>query len=187
MSQTTITFPLQVALAGQLADTLDNDCLPYTSVESSALIPFGVMLRWVSAGAAGDYSCANLSSSSDVLVGPSVLSFVYDDGPNGELVNVDPTGGNNVGLKPKTTLNVLRKGRIYVLVEEAVNANDRAFVRFAVSTAFPNGLIGGFRKSQDATGPSSSNTCIDVTDKCQYLTSASAGGFAVLDVNMLIK
>jgi hypothetical protein len=165
MSQTTIPYPLPIGFAGQLADTLDNDVLSYVSAEVSLEMPFGIMV----AKGTGDFDGILPVSSGSVPVGVLVHAHVYDNGPNGEL--------GTLGLKPKTALNILRRGRIYVLVEEAVVALDRAYIRYAAGSG--GSQLGTFRKSADSA------TALDVTKKCQYLTSASAGGLALLDVDML--
>lgn len=165
MSQTVITFPLPIAIVGQLADTLDHDCLSYVSEEASAEIPFGVMIM----KGAADFGALLVNAANAIPVGVLVHAFVYDNGPNGEL--------GLVGLKPKAAFNVMRSGRIYVMVEENVTAMDRAYVRYAAGAGGTQ--LGAFRKTSVV------NETIDVRKNCQFLTSASAGDIATLAVDMM--
>ncbi len=165
MSQTTIPTSLQVAIAGQLADTNDNMTVVGVSGEASAEIPFGVM---VCKGSTDDAHIL-VAASTAKLTGVLVHQHTYDNGPNGSL--------GTTGLKPKAVFDVLRQGTIYVLVEEAVVAQDRAFVRYAAGAG--GTVLGAFRKT------AVSSETIDVGTKCQFLTSAASGGYAVLHVDML--
>jgi hypothetical protein len=69
---------------------------------------------------------------------------------------------------------VLRRGRIYVTVEQAVTSDDLVYVRIIASGTY---VRGGFRKDAD-------------TDKAarwtaaNYVTSAAAGGVAVVEINL---
>lgn len=164
MSQTFTVFPLPQGLAGQIVDSLDSDCLSIVSADTLDM-PFGVMV----AKGNSDVNGILPNGSGIIPIGVLALSFVYDNGPNGSL--------SAVGLRPQAMMNVMRRGRIWVLVEENVTAYDRAFIRF---TAGAGGTqLGAFRKSADSA------SALDVTKKCQYLTSATAGNLAVLDVDML--
>lgn len=161
MAQTTITRQA-IAVPGLLADnTLTKDCLTATSEESSAQIPFGVM---VGRGSADD-GVLKLATTSDVLAGVVVFGQSYDHG----------TELGSTGFLPKTTFNILNEGRIYVQVEENVTPASRVFVR-AVATGLE--VAGAFRDTQDGSD------CIEITDYARYLTTTLAGGLAVLDISM---
>ncbi len=78
-------------------------------------------------------------------------------------------------LLDKQAVSVLRRGRIYVLVEEAVVKGDAAFVRAVATTGE---RAGAFRKSADGTDT------IDLTGVAVFKTSAEAGELAILEVNL---
>lgn len=163
MSQSSVTTSFTVGLAGQLADLhamKNGDVLSKVSEESSAEIPFGVMLQKGTA----DGSCKLLSATTNSLIGVSVHSHAY--APNHEV--------GDTGVKPKVCLGVLNVGRIYVTVEDDVTPASEVHVR-AVATG--DEVKGAFC---DADGTDT----IDVSAFCRYLTSASAGGLALLEVDM---
>lgn len=165
MSQTTVLLTLAAAFAGMMADTCDASRVTGVQTEASAEIPFGVML----AKGTGDVDCILPAASGAKLVGVLQHSHSYDPGPHGEL--------GTTGLKPGAVLNVLRRGRIYVLVETNVAAMDRAFVRYAAGAGGTQ--LGAFRNA------AVSSETIDLGGRAQFLTSALAGGVAVLEVDML--
>lgn len=72
-------------------------------------------------------------------------------------------------------VNVVIKGRMWVKVEEAVTPASNVYVRHTASGA---NVPGGFRASADT------DKAFQVTSGARYLTSASAGGLAVLELNM---
>ena len=69
---------------------------------------------------------------------------------------------------------VMRRGRIYVYVDADVTPDDAVYVRH--TAAGPLTVLGAFTKTNDG------NTQALATAK--FLTSASAGGVAVLDINL---
>lgn len=69
-----------------------------------------------------------------------------------------------------------RLGRIWVLVEEAVNNGDQAFVRFQDGTVTSNN--GGFRKSADTASAAA-------LPNAYYRSNALANGYAVLELELV--
>ena len=65
-------------------------------------------------------------------------------------------------------------GKVWVAVEEAVSAMDPVYVRYATGSGTQKGA---FRKSAD------SSTAAALTGG-RYLTSASAGGMALAEINI---
>jgi hypothetical protein len=162
MPQTSVPSTLTKAFAGMKGESRKDgyDRSAYNS-EASAEVPFGVM---VAVGAADDAALLLVDANSK-FAGVVVHSHAYD-----RRVDFGDTG-----LLPKTTLSVMRKGSIWVTVEEAVSVGDVAFVRH---TAGAGGTQkGAFRKSADTA------TAV-TTGTCKFLTSASASGLALLDVNL---
>lgn len=78
--------------------------------------------------------------------------------------------GYEQGYVNGDVMNVLRSGRIYVTVEEAVNKGDPVYFRIVGVN------LGGFRKSAD-----SGNAVLIATAK--WFTSAPANGIAVLQLD----
>lgn len=163
MSQTSYSYTMSAAFAGMLADVGDNDIFGAVQAESSLEIPFGVMV----CKGSGDNDAKLPAASTAKLLGVLVHSHNYE--PRLDL--------GTTGVKPGAMLNILNRGRIYVTVEEAVTKEDRAYVRYAAGAGGTQ--LGAFRKS------AVTDETIDVTKKCKFVTSASSGGLAVVEVDML--
>lgn len=80
----------------------------------------------------------------------------------------------DVFYAPSEMVTVLRKGRIYVQVEVAVTSDDPVYVRHVASGTK---VRGGFGNVVD------SSTCFLVSG-ARYVTSAAAGGFAIVEINL---
>jgi hypothetical protein len=80
-----------------------------------------------------------------------------------------------IGINPGQTLQVLRKGRIWVTVEDGCSPGDRLWIR-AVGAVAPE-AIGQCNNADDGTD------MIDCTNQGVFLTTAAAGGLAVLEVD----
>ena len=80
-----------------------------------------------------------------------------------------------------STVRILRKGQIWVQVEESVTPSSPVYVRFA-SDGGSFTVPGTFRASPDVTG--GLPTAGFIASGARYLTSASASGFALLDLNL---
>lgn len=159
MSQTNYTLDQPIAVAGLLGDIGENYVRSY---KPSVQMPFGVLA--VLSGTVGDVA-ALPTTTGDVTtkaVGVTVFSQnVVNDGTPGY-----PANGQ--------TANVVRSGAVWVKVEESVNAEDPAFVRFA--GVGPLIQLGAFRKSADAGSVA--------LPGLKFLSSAVANGFALLFVNL---
>ena len=160
--QTSYAQSMTAAFAGMLADGSANDCIAMRNDEASASIAFG---RAVKFGSATDGTSAKLpSAETSVIAGIVVHSHSY---ASNEL---DATGVIVGGV-----LNVLRKGRVWVTVEDAVVPGDRLWVR-GVAGGDPE-FLGGLLPADDSTDT------VDCTNQGQFLTAAAAGALALLEVN----
>jgi hypothetical protein len=106
------------------------------------------------------------SAETDKIVGITVHSHEYSKGYTG--AQLDATG-----VVAGAPLSVLRRGRIWVVCEDAVTRGDRLWVRAVGST--PPEYLGGLNNADDSTD------MIDCTKQGVWLTSADAGGLAVLE------
>lgn len=159
MSQTSYSDTFVKAFEGMKVDLFNDDVESMVSEEASAEIPFGHM---VVQGTADDQALLP-SGASDVLVGVVLHSHAY--------AKDDDLG--TTGLKPKTHLNVLRRGRVWVRVEEACSPGDTPHVRYAGA-----GDLGAFRVS--AVG----GETIDASAYGVFRTSAGANELALLELDM---
>lgn len=85
-----------------------------------------------------------------------------------------PVGQTEVGYISQSTMSVLRKGIIWVQVEDAVVAGGAAFVRFVAGAGEQ---LGAFRSDADG------GDAVALPNS-RYKTGASAGGLAQLDINL---
>lgn len=167
MSQTDYSLTMAAAFAGMIADDGPTDIASALSEEASAEIPFGVFV----AKGAVERTCELPDASTDLLEGVVVASQRYEPGVGGNI--------GTTGIKPKGPVNVMRSGRVYVKVEEAVVVGDRPHVRYASGAGGTQ--LGGVRKS------AVSMETIDASTQGVFRTAAGAGGFAVLELDMTAK
>lgn len=165
--QTSYAQSMTAAFAGMLADNGANDCIAMTNDEASAEIAFG---RAVMFGSTTNANSAKLPTSENaVIAGIVVHSHSY----------AQTTELGTTGVKVGGVLNVLRKGRIWVTVEDAVVPGDRLWVR-GVAGGDPE-FLGGVLPADDSTDT------VDCTGQGQFLTAAAAGALAVLEVDFTGK
>lgn len=164
--QTTFSQNLTAAFAGMLADQGDHDAWAMTNNESSASIPFGRAVKFGAVSGA-DKSAKFPTAETSVIAGIVMHSHAYSNSPNGDL--------DSTGLKPGAVMNVLRKGRIWVIVEDGCSVGDRLWVR-AVAAGDPE-FLGGINNADDSTD------MVDCTNQGVFLSACSAGGLAVLEVD----
>ncbi len=127
----------------------------HVSEEASAEIPFGRMLKQGTA----NRGCLLMATATDLLCGISVRSQAYQ---------VDQELGST-GLKPKTVVSVLTKGRIAVTVTDAVTPASPVRV---------NEVGGTFQTAASA------GVTTNISSNARFLTSAGAGEVAILEFDM---
>jgi len=95
--------------------------------------------------------------------------------PTTTVTSTDTSSGGEVYYAATEPVNGLRKGRVYVQVEEAVDSDDTVYWRFMANGT--GKTPGQFRKSDD------SGTAVAVAGAV-FVTSAAANGFAVVEINL---
>lgn len=161
MSQTSYAMDQESNVAGDLAYSNIDQCTILTYKNPVDQIKFGRAVAKVSADENG---VEKPDSGSSVIVGVSLrdLTIEYDS--------------SNENLYPALSdVSVMRRGQVYVYVEEDVTPDDAVFVRHTANGGLTD--LGAFRTDSD-----SSNALALTTAK--FLTSASAGGVAILDLNI---
>lgn len=88
-----------------------------------------------------------------------------------------PSTDEDAGLPTTQPGNVLRKGRMWVKVETAVTPASTVYFRHAAPGASPE-AIGRFRANNDGGDATACPSGV------RFLTSASAGSLAILEVNL---
>ncbi|OHD25173.1 MAG: hypothetical protein A2Y38_06665 [Spirochaetes bacterium GWB1_59_5] len=125
-------------------------------------IPFGRAVAKVT----GDDNGVELpDSGAAVLLGVAVRDISVEEG--------DATAEN--AFAADSAVGVLRRGQIWVQVEEAVTPDDAVFVRHTANG--PLTKLGIFRTDADGGNAIALTTA-------KFLTSAATDGLAVLDVNL---
>lgn len=164
MSQTSYSVNQPIAFAGLIGDLAPNEVRSYTN-DTGAAMTFGVGV--VFDAGSPDTEIALPASDADVtdkFVGVLAHSHASQNKSVGTVTGV-PDG--EVG-------NVLKKGNVWVLVEQAVTPADPVYLRHTVNGGL---LPGGWRKDADTAKA-------ELAPSCKWLTSAGASGFALLALNL---
>lgn len=162
-----------IGYAGTLDSNLAHDVITMKNAEASASIPFGYAVKFKDT-VTTDKDAVLPAAETDKILGIVLRSDTYgvawtdlDGTVYGQL---DATG-----VKPGAFLNILRRGRILVTAEDAVEAGDKLWVR--CTTGGVGEIIGGLTNADEGT------ETIDCTAVGTWMSSAAAGGLAWLDVN----
>lgn len=132
-------------------------------------VPFGVLVVEDTTGLSDDRAHLPQVTGDITTVGKVAGVAVHNHG-----VEQNKGGVNNLGYEPQSAMNVLRKGRIYVTVEDAVVKGGLPFVRFVAGASEQ---LGSFRSDADGSD------AVALPD-ARYVTSASAGGLAIVEINL---
>lgn len=172
--QTSYADAMTVGFAGQLLAEFGDGIVSMMNSEATNEMAPGVAVKF--GGVAGNDQSAKLpAAETDKICGIVLHSHAYSDadlgaGANGGAASV------RVGIKPGKMINVLRKGRVRVIVEDAVVPGDRLWVR-AVSDGAGVEFLGAALPADDGTDT------VDCTNQGVFLTAADAGGLADLEVD----
>ena len=179
--QTSFSDTPAIAFAGMLADGAENDLITLLNAESSASMAFGSAVAFKPSGTY-DSDGTVPANSTDKIAGILVHSHAH-----ARQVSLVGTDGNTTtmgdlsttGVAPGGKLDILRKGRVWITTVTACVPGDRGYVSYnGTGTATAAGLV--------AQTSDSSHT-IDSTSQIVYLTSASANGLAMIEVDFTNK
>ena len=162
--QTAVAAAITGAFAGQSGDSSNKQDDSFINGESSAEIPFGVVVQQGTA----DNECLLLTATSNVLIGVTLHSNNY------QLT----TELGTTGVKPNVAMNVRSQGRVWVTVEEAVTPASNVLVR---AVAEGSEVAGAFRDTADGSD------CIDISGFARYLTSAGIAGLALVEFDFRVR
>jgi hypothetical protein len=165
-AQTSYPVSMTAAIEGALADNGNVDIRPYYN-GAAAEIAFGRAVKF----GASDNAAILPAAETDKIVGITVHSHRYSKGTSTSDLG-------DTGMRQGVTMDVLRKGRIWVKCEDGCVPGDRLWVR-AVAGGAPE-YLGGLNNADDSTD------MIDCTNQGQWLTTASAEGLAILEVNFTV-
>lgn len=167
-TQTTYGYQAVAASPGQLVCRPEEaEIDQFFNDEASAEIAFG---RAVMFGSATVATSAKLpTAETSKIIGIVLASYAMENGTHGEL----GTTGYIVGAP----MSVLRKGVVWVTVEDAVVPGDRLWVR-GVAAGDPE-FLGGLLPADDGTDT------VDCTAAGEFQTAAAAGALAQLRVDFV--
>jgi hypothetical protein len=132
-------------------------------------VPFGVLVVEDTTGLSDERAHLPQATGDITTVGKVAGISVHNHG-----VEQNKGGINNLGYEPQSAMNLLKKGRIYVTVEDAVVKGGLPFVRFVAGATEQ---LGSFRSDADTADAVA-------LPNASYVTSAGAGELAVVEVNI---
>lgn len=170
-AQTTYSSTPSKAYAG-LRVVGEGDIIePRIQGEASAVIPYGYgVIRHTT-----DVTKAILpTTETDKVLGLVCRSHEYMDG-----ISYDPDA-TPPGIKPGANLNILRRGKIWVLAEDAVTAaGDRGWVRCTAGGAAE--YVGGVTSADEGT------ETIDCTNQVEFQAACAAQDLVLVEVDFTRK
>lgn len=162
MSQTTTpSLSMSPGFAGQLADGYGSVRDIVTSLAVAAAVSIGKLV--VTDSPNGDDAARLPASSADIT---NLAKGVAIHAQSQEVTNA---------VGPEWPINsafpTLKKGRVYVAVEDAVTAGLPVFVRFQA------GNVGGFRSDVDGVNAVA-------LPGAKFVTSTTGAGIAIIELNL---
>lgn len=167
------------AFAGMLYDAGPNDIITLRNSDTVS-IAFGAVVSLQRTSPVTDQDAILPNTSAINMAG--IVVHTHNEARTFALPDGTVAGDlDAVGLVIGQPLNVLRRGRIWVQVRQAVVPGDRLFVCYA-----PDGTV-YLTKGQVGNADVGGVTAQDATKIGVYLTKAAALGFAVVDVDFTNK
>lgn len=169
MSQLVHTQDFEPAVEGHVADLGPNDIISGFVVSGEGPVGFGLLVS--AEGTHENPDGVQLpQASADVTANARGVS-VAD-----QSIEATVVGGGTTGFQDQATLGIIRKGRVWVRVEDAVTPASTVFVRHTADTA-PLDKLGSFRSN------ASGGDAVALPG-ARFKTSAAAGELALLDLDL---
>lgn len=156
--QTQVDEYMEKGLAGQLGDIGQADVITRINAYGDT-IPFGVFVTKGAAEREAVLPDASAEVTGTVGLGVTLRSH---------------TQPQDEGYADGDPMSVIKKGRVWVPVEDAVTAESEAFVRFVAAGAEQ---LGTFRSDADGTDAVA-------LPGAKFVSDAEAGELALLDLNL---
>lgn len=164
----TVTSPSNATTTADLTITV--------TTAAGVNIPFG---RFVKHGGAsnGNLIADPLGATSDIILGVSVHSHSHGVAPYTPRSTEDTSGGaDTAGILAGEIGSFIRKGRIWVLAEEALAITDTLYARCIATAA--NTTLGALRNDSD------SSNALAIPTTCKLLEYDSSTGLALMDITL---
>lgn len=162
--QSTYSFDMTAGFAGQLLKSEPGDVWAMTNKEASYSIPVGVAVAFE--GSTDDRGALSPDAITDVIAG--ITAHSHGHRALGTFGNIDDDGDMDPGVQ----MDVARRGRMRVVCENGCSPGQRLHVRAVAAGAEVEGAL---RSAADGTDT------IDCTNQGQWLSTAAAGGLAILE------
>lgn len=148
-----------------------TNCSVVAVIPNELNVPFGVFVTQdLNLSGLGADNIARLPIAGGEVTGKVALGVaLLDQATENVLVS---SGQTEVGYSPQSTMSILRRGRVYVKVEDAVLAGGNVYVRHVAGAGEQ---LGAFRS--DADGGDA-----DVLPYSRYKSGAGAEGLAILEI-----
>lgn len=160
-----------IGFTGTLDSNLAHDVVTTLNAEASASIGPGLAVKFKSP-VTTDKDTVLPTAQADKVLGVVLRADTYgvawtdlDGNTFGQL--------DANGIKPGAFLNVLKRGRVLVTCQSGCAPGDKLYVRAISGTST---VIGGLENAADAS------KMIDCTANGTWMTTATAGGLAWLDI-----
>jgi len=142
-----------------------------TLIANQAAIAFGKYVTRDLTGTAGGQDKANLpNAATDITTSRNVAGVTVRE----EVLESSAAGVANTGYPQASPMSVLRQGRIWVTVEDAVVQGGQVFVRYLAASTF---TVGSFRSDDPGSEAAALPSAV-------YDTAAAAGGLAIVALNL---
>ena len=162
MSQTSYSVDPALGFRGLLADpNTDSYMIPLANGAAAAQ-GFGIMVRRDATNPEDQFDIFSATGQTPVGI------LVHTQAQQNQAL-ADP-----LGVSLLETASVLRRGRIWVVVEEAITVGDDVYFRHTAGTGSE---IGAFRNDADTA------SCDQVTN-AQWLQGSTGAGIALLELNI---
>lgn len=148
------------------------DTVNVTSVDvilNETNIPFGVGVVEDLTGLSDDRAHLPQATGDITTVGSFAGIAVHT-----HAVEQNKGGINNLGYEPQSAMSLMRRGRVYVEVEDAVVKGGLPFVRFVAAASEQ---LGAFRSDADTSDAVA-------LPNARFVTSAGAGELAIVEINL---
>jgi hypothetical protein len=171
--QTSVSDAPSVAFEGLLVGT-QHEIVGMKNAHASAEIAWGMGVVF-KAGANAEFEATLPALETDKFCGIVVKSDVYD---RTYTLADGSTGGElgTTGLKPGAMMNVLRQ--IWARCEDGCAPGDKLWVRCTVGSPAGTEYLGSLNNADEGT------EMIDATAVGTWLTTAAAGGLAILSLDL---
>jgi hypothetical protein len=160
------TYPLVpgLGLPGMRADSSWGDTITMINTHASEQIGFGYAVARNPSGS--DQAAMPFSAITQLVAGILVRDESYDPSELGTL-----------GPLPKATLNVMRRGRLWVICENGCTKGQKAlFIRGVIAGVEVHGAL---RSAVDSTDT------VDMSGRGEWMSTAAAGALAILEFDFL--